>query len=295
MFAHATRTALFALVGMSLAAPCPAAKRAEPAAPTRPAFVADSAVVGGWVVRVHGTDDEPQRVVVWRGSRVAWEGAPGHRVRLGAYWRNPDRIEPGTDVNGDGTPDVTVWDWSGGAHCCYTTTVLTLGDTVGVLATIATGNRGLRLRNLDADPALEVETLDDAFAYWPGPYAASPAPLVRLDWRGPDLLPSCTLTFRALDADSVMREADRFAQSLDWSQAPLASPAGAVMARVLDLLYAGEDQLAFRVFERLRPAAHGAYLSQLLVEMGTRMNRSPYWPALGGCLDRAKGGHGAGH
>ena len=34
----------------------------------------------------------------------------------------------GTDVNGDGLPDVVVSAWSGGAHCCYSSGVYSVGE-----------------------------------------------------------------------------------------------------------------------------------------------------------------------
>jgi hypothetical protein len=43
-------------------------------------------------------------------------------------------IEPGRDVSGDRVADIVVRGWSGGAHCCFTAWVYSLGDTLKLLA-----------------------------------------------------------------------------------------------------------------------------------------------------------------
>lgn len=289
----------FACLVLFLACSFASAASAAPAKPRvegPPAPVVDSVRVGPYTIRVLGSDEQAQWCRITRGSKLVLELPPDGRLRIGGYWRDTTRVAPGTDVNADGQPDVTLWSWSGGQHCCYATTIVTLGDTVGVLQRLETADFALRLRNLDKDPALEAQTLDPVFAYWPGGFARSPAPPVSLDWFGGQLRASCELTLHAVNADSLMDEADRLKRELDWTQGLPARPASDLMSAVVAALYTGEDALAFKMFERARPDTYREYIDQLLVELGTYLQRSKYWPDLAPCIDKTKKpGHGAGH
>ena len=52
----------------------------------------------------------------------------------------------GTDINGDGFPDLVVSAWSGGAHCCYSTAVYSVGQDVKPILVLETGNCGQGVR-----------------------------------------------------------------------------------------------------------------------------------------------------
>jgi hypothetical protein len=193
-------------------------------------------------------------------------------------------VEPGTDVNADGIPDVTLWDWSGGAHCCFTTIVLSLGDRVDSLVTIATGNSGGRFVNLDDDPALEFETAEDGFSYWPSSFAGSPHPRVVLDWEGRKLQASCALTFRPVADDSVKALAERLRRDIDWSGGPLSGAAQQLFSAMADLQYAGRPDLARSLYREVRPDERSEELDALLVEYGMILGRSAYWTELEACM-----------
>ena len=40
---------------------------------------------------------------------------------------NPE-IKPGTSVTGDGKPELVFASWTGGSHCCFSFTILELGE-----------------------------------------------------------------------------------------------------------------------------------------------------------------------
>jgi hypothetical protein len=87
----------------------------------------------------------------------------------------------GTDITGDSVPEIVVSTWSGGAHCCYSTSIHSVGTEAKPILTIETGNCGPgELRDLDSDGSMEVVTCDDRWAYTYCSFADSPFPRVVL-------------------------------------------------------------------------------------------------------------------
>ncbi|NOY98190.1 MAG: hypothetical protein GXP40_03160, partial [Chloroflexi bacterium] len=85
-------------------------------------------------------------------------------------------IEPltGSDLNGDGYPEVIIETYSGGAHCCFGTQVYSLGATPVLILQKPESNAGGQFQDLDGDGVYEFVTYDDLFAYQYCPYAVSP-------------------------------------------------------------------------------------------------------------------------
>lgn len=122
---------------------------------------------------------EPDTVAIAaRGDLAAWP------VRLPV----PDGAIQ--DLTGDGVPEVVVAAYSGGAHCCTTLWVISLGDTPEHIATINAADSEVRLADLDGDGRAEFELNDFAYAYWNTSFAGSPAPRVVLAWEGQEFAPS---------------------------------------------------------------------------------------------------------
>jgi hypothetical protein len=89
-------------------------------------------------------------------------------------------IDPGSgsDIDKDGQPDLIVSEWSGGAHCCYSTSVYSVGSEARSILSADTGNCMGSFEDLDGDGKLEFTTCDDRWAYAHCSFAASPMPTV---------------------------------------------------------------------------------------------------------------------
>ena len=95
------------------------------------------------------------------------DGAP-------ASWKN------GNDITGDGTPDLVVQEYSGGAHCCSTWRIVSLfspptSSPPTVLLELDNGHSpNFPFRDFDGDGVFEVQRDDWTFAYWNAPFSDSP-------------------------------------------------------------------------------------------------------------------------
>jgi hypothetical protein len=87
-----------------------------------------------------------------------------------------------SDIDSDRTLELLVTTDSGGAHCCETLRVWSLGDELKPVLDYESGNAaGFELRDLDGDGRLELLLGDDTFAFYDDlSYAAAPrsVPLV---------------------------------------------------------------------------------------------------------------------
>ena len=90
----------------------------------------------------------------------------------------------GQDVNGDGVPDVVIYGYSGGAHCCWTYYVISLGQHPGLITKFENGRDATFVRD-DETGRFYISTLDGAFDYFDGLcHACTPFPQVFLSIEG---------------------------------------------------------------------------------------------------------------
>jgi len=154
----------------------------------------------------------------------------------------PDRIDDvtGSDITGEGHPDLAVHTFSGGAHCCFNTIVYDLGPIpIQVMNTPPMDCDG-EFQDLDRDGRPEFVTCDNPFAYRYCCGAGSPMVKVILQYRvGHGFVPASPSFQYAYDQD--IGDHTR--------QAEQAQPGGsceldgttkcAVLPLVLDYLYSG--------------------------------------------------------
>lgn len=85
---------------------------------------------------------------------------------------------PGTDLDGDGVPDLLILDYSGGAHCCSTVKHIVCSNPPVLTAQISGSHCRPSYSDLDGDGRYEMTIGDASYAYWNACYAASPEPRV---------------------------------------------------------------------------------------------------------------------
>lgn len=185
-----------------------------------------------------------------------------------------------TDVTGDGVPEGLVYEWSGGAHCCFALRVFQFVPTFRAQRIDAGDSDYGVFDQLDEDPALEISLPDWTFAYWETSFAQSPVAFVALDFDGESWRPSARL-MRTPPPDTL-DEAGFAARWKRW-QADEPEPSGewvrAPWEELLLLIYSGNATQAWRLLDAGWPgdAASKAEFRAKLLE---QLQHSVAWPTI---------------
>jgi hypothetical protein len=62
----------------------------------------------------------------------------------------------GQDINNDGIPEFVLGEWTGGAHCCYTYKIFSLGNEFKKIAELDSGDEVFIFQDIDNDGSLEI-------------------------------------------------------------------------------------------------------------------------------------------
>ena len=192
-------------------------------------------------------------------------------------------IQNGTDITGRGRPDMIASLNTGGAHCCTIHYVFELAPQFKLLATLNDSDDDLaHFERIGTDPRYYYITADWTFGYWPTCFACSPSALVTLrfvdDKNGGGF---------HLGLDKMQTAAPTPAEwnkQLSAAQAVVnkgdADSIGTTMWQtVLDLIYAGHSDLAWKFVDTLGPKAQQSPFPSL-ADFCSVLKSSPYWSDL---------------
>ncbi len=233
-----------------------------------------------------------QRLVVVRGGKEVHRVEDRYvslEVMEGMPEDDPRAIspEPGTNVLGGVERHLTIFQNSGGAHCCGLITVVSLDPAVAEIGRIEGGNFHAHFAQLDDDPALEVVARDNVFAYWRADFAQSVAPRVVLkyDRAAKAYVPAPALMRRAPpEAGALEAEAARWRADARWRAEGLPEadrvPPG-LIAAAADLIYAGNLDVAVELINRAWPEGRATARAEFLNALvNCRLRESAYWPGV---------------
>lgn len=186
------------------------------------------------------------------------------------------------DKTGDGAPDVAVTYYSGGAHCCFTAYFIELGERVRVAAEVDGDNVPVNAVGRAPGGGLRLETADNTFAYWLVSFADSPLPSITLEFRGGELRPAPELMRKRPPTLAKLRQEARQVRSQlglePYKGEEDASFEVAFWDRMLDLLYSGNETLAWQYFDLVWPAKKpGKALFR--ADFEKQLNLSWFWKA----------------
>jgi hypothetical protein len=182
-----------------------------------------------------------------------------------------NRLLMGTDITGDGQPNLAVVEFARGRHR---------------IATVHGGDTEVRFDDLDRDGKAEAIVRDDTFAYWNAAYVGSPAPEVILRYKSGKYVPALDLMAQPLPpADSLARASKAGAAGLRKvgkypSDDPCAEfPSLQLWGTMLDLVYTGHPKTARRFFDQSWPSDVPGK-QRFLADFRKQLAKSPYWPAI---------------
>lgn len=158
----------------------------------------------------------------------------------------------GTDITGEGYPDLVIQTFSGGAHCCFSWTVYELGETLNKVLQSPDSNCEGELKDLDADGKMEFITCDDLFAYKYCCFASSPLVKVVMKYESGRGYVPASPQFPEEYAEDIVRDRQmaigaKAQDKCEWDNSTKCS----VLPVVLDYLYSGQQDKAWNELHRL--------------------------------------------
>ncbi|MCB9844760.1 MAG: hypothetical protein H6811_02070 [Phycisphaeraceae bacterium] len=236
--------------------------------------------VGDWTVRTTWTDAEHtgQKLEIVHGGNT-------YRTQIGQDFSLENglldsQFRQGDDLTGDGRPDIVVREWSGGAQCCYTFYLLTLGDPVEELARVDADHGELSgFDDVDGDGIVEFVGNDWTWAYWKTSFAESPAPRVILRLAGSDLrLAPDLMQSPAPTQEEMEHRVERVLLSDRWTDQ---TPPSDLWGEALDLIYCGHEDLAWKFVVWAWPDGRPGR-DAFIAELRASLDKSPYYRQLAG-------------
>jgi len=188
----------------------------------------------------------------------------------------------GSDLTGNGKANLAIYEWSGGAHCCYTMFLFEFDEEVKQITKIDGKDSVPEFTDIDGNSVPELSFYDMTYAYWPGCFADSPCPRVILRWSNdsyviaPDLM-RCP----APSAQQLEKEAAKIRVSERWTSGPNSeydqwNIPRELFSTALDLMYTGHEDLGWKFIEMAWTDKFPVD-KELFEELRKKMASSPYW------------------
>lgn len=249
-------------------------------APTPDAGASDRRVVVGDFVGevIAGAGRFDDRVVIRQGGEVVWERSGGafRFDSRGDATGDLTRYGLGEDATGDGEPNLIISEFSGGAGCCWTFHIVTLGDPVVPVASIAAQYGGM-FEDLDGDGMPEFVARDWTFASWRVGFEQSPAPQVVLSYDGTGYVVAKELMARpAPDQQELERRIEAVLVSDGWNGS---NPPPAYWGEALELMYQGHEELGWEFMLWAWPDGLEGR-DEFIATFREQLDQSPYAPTL---------------
>lgn len=245
-----------AVVAIPTGSPRPATARLLPKGPQmcRGQQGAVESAVNGFRIRlIPGLTEEGD------GCKAEVDSAQGRIVFSTSDWGLTLLDVTGKDVNGDGDPGAVVEGYSGGAHCCWTYWIVSLGKSPGLLRRICNFTRA-QFEDLNGDGRIEIVTRDGAFDYFEASHAYSAFPLVILRLDGKELNRVDQEFWPLYEKEIAEARAKLSPAMVEWFRKDAPDDAYSkegtkyvVLTIVLDELYGGREQQAWKSLEELWP------------------------------------------
>lgn len=226
------------------------------------------ASVGKYEARLDPEPDPKTKEVVCSGSLV---DPAGHETMLLKDWDISIHQGTGEDLFGDGNPSLVLEGYSGGAHCCYTYAIVSLGETPVILRPIRNETPFFFFKD-PASKQFRILTSDGAFDYFDGMcHACAPFPRVVLQVDKSGLHDVSSNFVEQYDSEIALARAkiaegdvQKFVVS-DFKDAK-----AVVLEIVFSYLYSGRKGEAWQTLVQMWPATDRERIKALIVKTRAR-------------------------
>ena len=221
------------------------------------------APVGKYEVRLDRVSDPTDEVV----CRSFLVDVAGRKTPLLKDWDVSIHQGTGEDLFGDGNPSLVLEGYSGGAHCCYTYEIVSLGETPVILRPIQNESPFFFFK-VPASKQFRILTSDGAFDYFDGMcHACAPFPRVVLQVDGSGLHDVSANFVEQYDSEIALARAkiaegdiQKFILS-DFEEAKKV-----VLEIVFSYLYSGREAEAWQTLGEMWPAGDRERIKALIVK-----------------------------
>lgn len=206
------------------------------------------------------------------------------------YWDVPE-IPDGTDITGEGYPNMIVSSYSGGAHCCLSTYIFRLEPTFKLIATLdAQDSWPAYFADLDHNHHYFWFARDWTFAYWPSSFAGSPSAPVILQFetnrKGGKYHLALQKMHRPAPSSNEWAKEKNDARAMFASGGLDISSGPTLWNSILNLIYSGHSELAWKFFSQTWPSKLSGK-DEWLGNFCSVLMSSPYWPDLKSSVQNA--------
>ena len=244
-----------------------------------------------YTVRIYqGTDEDHMEIL--KSGRIVYEMSGYHLYvgymygdeEYGKYHKavSAELIAMGRDITGRGVPNLVVSEWSGGAHCCLSFHIFEIGKEFRRIAVLdALDNDGAHFEKIGSDKRLvfvmyDLTTFSEFGDYWcDRDFKTPPASGIMLRYINGkyrlaiDLMRKPAPSSRKIA--SMIEEVQR-----NWPYGCSVPIPKRLWEIMLDLVYSGNAELAWQVFDRAwMPGTSGK--EEALKAFRSELEKSPYW------------------
>ena len=200
------------------------------------------------------------------------------------YVKSARLMKATPDKTGDGTPDIAVRYYSGGAHCCTSLHFFELGkEGVRAVNIIYGGDSDVIALKKNPQGGLVLQTGDSTFAYWMTSFAGSPIPTVLLTFRDGQFRPDAKLMKKAAPSATLLKQKAAKAKK-EFNLEPYEGSENgdfldAFWGEMLDLMYSGNEKSAWEYLDLVwDPRKEGK--ERFKADFLKQLNQSKFWQML---------------
>jgi hypothetical protein len=189
----------------------------------------------------------------------------------------------GSDITGDGVPNLVIRQWQGSAHGDSRYLVLEMcDDSVVNEIDVINGLLDVKFQDLNNDGIVEVTGLDTSYSYFYGDsFASSPLPLVVLSFDetqakfAPD---KKLMSKRPFSWEQFDRLSLKYKKDTGWYKE--SRPPSTLFLTVLELIYSGNEEQAWELFDASWPDVSKVPKEQYKEALERNLRNSPFYSVI---------------